>query len=79
MVAVEVVTKKATMVVMLIDRVAMMLVAIIIGSRITDVTAMAWEHKSFISNNVSVYRSPKLVLQGKRKYQTSELLRDFKC
>ena len=56
MVAVEVVAKKATMVVMLIDRVAMLLVAIIIGSRITDVTAMAWEHKSFILDHVLVYR-----------------------
>ena len=40
MVAVEAVTKKATMVVMLVARVAVLLVAIIIGSRIKDETAM---------------------------------------
>ena len=42
MVAVEVVAKKATMVVMLVVRVAvLLLVLIIIGSRIKDETAMA--------------------------------------
>ena len=41
MVAVEAVTKKATMLVMLVVRVAVLLVAIIIGSRIKDETAMA--------------------------------------
>ena len=41
MVAVEVVAKKATMVVMPVVRVAVLLLVIIIGSRIKDETTMA--------------------------------------
>ena len=46
MVVEEVVAKKAIMVVMVLVRVAMLLVPIIIGSRITDVTAGACDHNS---------------------------------